>query len=210
MPDKIAMRLGSLILAGGRSTRMGRPKESLPFGGDTLLGRAIAAIAPACRPIVVVARGDQDLPPLPPAVERIADASPGEGPLAAIATGLAHLRRAHDFGDDDAAFVVGCDQPFVDAALVAFLRERLGDARLVMPRASGHLQPLCAIWRIGTDGAIDGLLRAAVRTPRRLAEVVATRIVDDTELRAIDPDLRCLQNVNSPTDYERALADRRP
>lgn len=210
MPDKIAMRLGSLILAGGRSTRMGRPKESLPFGGDTLLGRAIAAVATACHPILVVARSDQHLPPLPPTADRVADASPGDGPLAAIATGLAHLRRAHGFADDDAAFVVGCDQPFVDAALIALLHGRLGDARLVLPRAAGHLQPLCAIWRIGTDITIGELLRADVRTPRRVAEVVPTRVVDEAELRAFDPDLRCLHNVNSPTDYERALADRRP
>ncbi len=209
MPDKIAMRLGSLILAGGRSTRMGRPKESLPFGADTMLGRAATAATACCAPVVVVAQAGQDLPALPTTVERTHDDHPGEGPLAAIATGMRFLVEHHGFGPHDAVFVTACDTPFVTATAIVFLHDRLGAANLVLPRTADGLHPLCAIWRIGTAATIDSLLATGVRSPRRVAEFVPTRFVDEDELRGFDPDLRFLCNVNAPADYDRARADDR-
>ncbi|MBL8750888.1 MAG: molybdenum cofactor guanylyltransferase [Planctomycetes bacterium] len=188
---------------------MGRPKESLPFGTDTMLGRAAAAATSCCAPVVVVAQAGQDLPALPAAVERTNDDRPGEGPLAAIATGLRFLVERHGFGPRDAGFVTACDTPFVTAAAIVFLHERLGAASLVLPRTSDGLHPLCAIWRVDTAATIDSLLAAGVRTPRRVAEFVPTRFVDEDELRAFDPELRMLRNVNAPADYDRARADDR-
>ena len=59
------MILGSIILAGGRSRRMGRPKESLPFAGSTLLGHTVDVLLDCTFPVVVVARDqEQELPPI--------------------------------------------------------------------------------------------------------------------------------------------------
>ena len=114
MPDKEAMRLGGLILAGGRSRRMGRAKESLPIGDTTLLGWQCRTLAACTDPVVVVRRDDgQALPDVPESVDVTADDAPGIGPLCGLAAGLARLRDRHGFGDRDAAFVTGCDLPFV-------------------------------------------------------------------------------------------------
>ena len=60
---------GALVLAGGLSTRMGRDKATLPFGGRTLLEHVLARLAPCVTETVVVTRAEQTLPPLPEDVQ---------------------------------------------------------------------------------------------------------------------------------------------
>ncbi|HVY44942.1 MAG TPA: NTP transferase domain-containing protein, partial [Minicystis sp.] len=102
-------RLGAVVLAGGKSSRMGRPKAWLDFGGEPLLTRVVRRLSAACTPVVVVAAADQELPPLGPDVRVARDAVVGRGPLVGIAGGLAALG-----ADADAAFVSSTDAPFVE------------------------------------------------------------------------------------------------
>lgn len=202
------MRLGGLILTGGHSRRMGRPKEWLPFHGDTLLGRAAAELRTCTCPTAVVARdAQQQLPPLVAGVERIGDLRPGLGPLAAMHTGLCWLRDHHGFGPDDAAFVTACDLPFIDRTLVAWLAARLGDAPCLMPSVEGHAQPLVAIYRTRLVADIETMLEAGCRSPRDLGRTPGCRVVTEAELRDFDASLRCLVNVNDPHRYSLLLGD---
>jgi len=204
------MQLGAVILAGGASSRMGRSKDALPFGGDTLLGHIVRALRPAAAPIVVVVRdAAQELPPVPGDVVIARDERRGGGPLVAIASGLRRLMAGGTDGGAavDAAFVCGCDGPFVGAPLASWLAARLGDRALVLPRAGGALQPLVAVYRpTPCLAAISRLAADGAMAPHRLADHVATRVVEEDELRTFDPDLRCLLNVNTPADYDLARA----
>lgn len=211
MPDNAAMRIGSLILAGGRSVRMGQPKELLPFGGRPLLARIAEALAAATDPVVVVARGgDQHLPPLPRGVHVVADEQPDGGPLWGLCTGLRYVRRHRLLGDQDAVFVTGCDAPFVSAAFALWLAGRMGDAMAAVPHVGGELQPLCACYRVAVLGTVEDLLAQGIRTPRTLATAVTTRLLTEVEFAAADPDLRSVENVNTPEEYQRALRTGRP
>ena len=108
------MLVGSLILAGGRSRRMGRPKEALPFADGTLLGNVAELLLDCTWPVLVVSRdADQELPPLPLEAALVHDDQPGSGPLAAIRTGMQQLRASGELGEQDAVFVTGCDAPFL-------------------------------------------------------------------------------------------------
>lgn len=208
MPDKFAMRLGAIILAGGRSVRMGQPKELLPFDGDTMLGRACRQLRGCCEPVLVLAReAGQLLPPLPDGVHVRCDDGPGGGPLPGLAHGLRWLAAAHGFTADDAAVLTGCDLPFLDAAAVRWLADQLGDGDLVMPRTADGLQPLAAIYRLRTLALVEPWLAAGTGSPSRLAEVApGARILTADRLAAFDPQLRFVRNVNTPADYQAALA----
>lgn len=203
MPDKLAMRLGGLILAGGRSRRMGRPKESLPICDTTMLGWQCRTMLACTEVVVAVGREpDQQLPQLLPEVDVATDELPGEGPLAAIAAGLRRLRDVHGFSASDAAMAVGCDQPFLTAETVRWLHQHLGDADLLMPRAHQKLQPLTAIYRIRVlDKALE-MLDRGVRRPRMLAAETNSHVLEEPELRKHDSELRFLSNLNHPEDYE--------
>ncbi|MBX3462240.1 MAG: molybdenum cofactor guanylyltransferase [Planctomycetes bacterium] len=200
------MRIGAILLAGGRSERMGRPKESLPLHGETMLGRTLACLTGVAAPILVVARdAQQALPPLPPEATRIHDEQPGSGPLGALVTALRWLGDRAGFAAADAAFVTACDQPFLTADAVRWLAARLGEHELVMPRVGGLLQPLCAVYRLAVLPFAERLLATGTVTPRSLAAGASARVLEESEVRAFDPSLRFLQNVNTPEDYRRAL-----
>src|SRR6187401_3304171 len=100
------MRVGGIVLCGGQSQRMGRPKAWLPFAGELMLPRVVRLLREAVDPVVVVAAPEQELPPLPGHVAIVRDAEKGRGPLQGIAAGLAALQ-----GKVDAAFVSSCDVP---------------------------------------------------------------------------------------------------
>ncbi|MFY9343461.1 MAG: molybdenum cofactor guanylyltransferase [Planctomycetota bacterium] len=208
------MRLGAIILAGGRSTRMGRPKESIELGGRTLLARACATMAGCASPVVVVARdAAQVLPELPPGVHRTHDAVVDRGPLVGIAAGLRWLAGAGGLAATDAAFAMACDQPFVTAAVVRALAAELGDGEVVMPKAGGFLQPLCAIYRLSVLTTVEELLAQGVATPRTLASLPRGHVLDQARLAAVDPSLDCLRSLDTPEDLawaRRRVADRTP
>jgi len=184
---------------------MGQPKESLPFAGNTLLGRTSELLLDCTWPVVVIGRGrDQQLPPLPLEATVIADERPDAGPLAAIATGMRHLRANRDLGDQDAVFVTGCDAPYLTAGAVAWLAGQLGAHQAVVPRVDNVLQPLCAIYRLNCLPTIEDLLRSGVDTPRTIAEKTRSLVLDEAALRGFDPELRFLLSVNTPDEYEQA------
>ncbi len=199
------MLVGSLILAGGRSRRMGRPKESLPFAGSTLLGHTSELLLDCTWPVVIVTRdAAQELPPLPLEVAFAHDAQPDRGPLAAIAAGMRHLRNNKDLTDRDAVFVTGCDAPFLTANAIAWLSGQIGEHQAVVPRVDNVLQPLCAIYRLDCLPTIEDLLHGGIDTPRTIAEKTRTRILDEAALRTFDLELRFLRNLNTPEEYESA------
>src|SRR3989442_10156398 len=83
--------VGGIVLCGGESKRMGRPKAWLPIAGELMLPRVVRLLGEAVSPIVVVAAPEQDLPPLPDDVQIVRDEEKGRGPLQGLAAGLAAL-----------------------------------------------------------------------------------------------------------------------
>ena len=82
------MKTAGIILCGGQSSRMGRPKAWLPFGDELMLPRVARLLSEVVAPIVVVAAPGQDVPPVPPEIEIVRDEEKGRGPLQGLAAGL--------------------------------------------------------------------------------------------------------------------------
>jgi molybdenum cofactor guanylyltransferase len=188
------MTTGGVVLAGGRSRRMGVPKADLDWHGRPLVVHVAAtlrdALGPAA-PIVVVRAAGQELPPLPGGVAVTDDPAEGRGPLQGLAAGLAAVA---DSGADRAV-VVATDQPHVAAAVARLLAadDNTTDA------IAFEGQPLGALYRttvaatagarLGHDGSLRGLLGA-----------IATRTLplDDASRRA-------LRSLDTPEAYAEAL-----
>jgi molybdopterin-guanine dinucleotide biosynthesis protein A len=180
---------------------MGRPKAWLPFGGERLLQRVVRLIAEEVQPIVVVAATGQKLPGLPPGVTLVCDAVAGRGPLQGLAAGLAALP-----GSVELAYATSTDVPFLAPRWVTRLAELIGPNDLAIPHVDGHYHPLAALYRPAVVlPAIKALLAADRLRPFFLTESVPTRVVTVEELRATDPDLGTLRNLNTPADYTDAL-----
>jgi molybdopterin-guanine dinucleotide biosynthesis protein A len=192
------MRLAGVVLCGGRSSRMGRPKAWLPFQGEPVLVRVLKVLAQAVPTLVAVAAPGQDLPPLPAGVEVVRDPEEGHGPLEGIAAGLAVL-----VGRADAAYVSSCDVPFLDAAFVRRMFELLGDHEIAVPDVGGYRHPLAGVYRMSVLPAVRGLLAAKQMRLGLVFDRVSTRFVTEAELPGLAP----LRNLNTPEEYEAALRE---
>ena len=196
------MIVGGIVVCGGQSKRMGRPKPWLPFAGEIMLPRVLRLLSEAVRPLVVVAAPDQDLPPLPSDVSVVRDEEKGRGPLQGLSAGLKALR-----GQADAAYASSCDVPFLKPAFVRRVIELLGDHHICVPRVEGYHHPLAAVYRLDVAGAVDRLLAEDRLRPVFLFDVVPTRLVSAAELQDVDPTFETLRNLNTPEEYEAALRE---
>jgi molybdopterin-guanine dinucleotide biosynthesis protein A len=196
------LKIGGIVLCGGQSKRMGRPKAWLPFAGELMLARVVRLLGEVVNPIVVVAAPEQDVPPVPAAVHIVRDEEKGRGPLQGLAAGLAALR-----GQVDAAYLSSCDVPFLRPAFVRRLISLLGDHAICVPHVGDYHHPLAAVYRLEVEATVRRLLAEDRLRPFFLFEAVPTRVVEAKELLDVDPELQTLRNLNTPEDYEAALRD---
>lgn len=163
----------AIILAGGRSSRLGQPKELLKADGRTLLQRTVDACHD-CDPVVVVGPDHHDLPN---SVIQVREEPAYGGPVAAIAAGVRHIGAAED------VIVLACDMPRVGDVARRLLNARTSTddgvhASALMVRDRDRLQPLATLWNAGIlEHEID---RAHVvdRSMRSLMEFVDVTVVD--------------------------------
>jgi molybdopterin-guanine dinucleotide biosynthesis protein A len=191
-----------IVLCGGQSQRMGRPKAWLPFGGEVMLQRVVRLLAEAVSPLVVVAAPQQDVPLLPADVLLVRDEEKGRGPLQGLAAGLEALR-----GRAEAAYLSSCDVPFLRPAFVRRLIWLLGEHWICVPRVGEYHHPLAAVYRPEVAAAVRRLLGENRLRPFFLFEAVPTRVVEAAELADVDPTFQSLRNLNTPDEYETALRE---
>lgn len=197
---------GGVVLCGGMSRRMGRPKAMLPFGDEPMLARVVRRLGEAVGQIVVVAAAGQPLPPLSPAVfggvSVVYDRREGLGPLEGLAVGLrAMVDRA------ELVFVTACDAPLLLPALVTRVIELSAGYDVAVPHIDGFDQPLAAVYRTSVLSHVEALLASDCRRPALLFDRVRTRRIAAAELLDVDPTLQSLASANSPAEY-RALLQR--
>ena len=193
---------GGIVLAGGKSTRMGTSKALLPFGAETMLQRVVRLLTPVVSSIVVVAAVDQALPDLPGDVIVTRDEREGRGPLEGLRAGLKALPAGLD-----AAYVTSCDVPLLVPGFVERMFDLLADHEIALIEIDGFAHPLSAVYRRSTLSHVETLLARDRLRPAFLFEIVRTRRVKPEEVAAVDPDLRTLRNLNTPEDYKAALVE---
>jgi molybdopterin-guanine dinucleotide biosynthesis protein A len=198
-----------IVLAGGRSSRMGSPKAALEWHGSTLLRRVAGIVARGVDgPVVIVRAPDQELPTLPDGVEVVEDAREGRGPLQGLAAGLAAVRE-----EAPVAYVSSTDVPLLHPRFVRRVVAALGDgADVALPEVGGFRQPLAAAYRTELAGVVERLIAEDRMRPAFLFEACTVRTLDeaalleDPALAALDPALDSLLNLNEPADYDAARA----
>ena len=195
------MTAGGIVLCGGQSTRMGRSKALLPFGPETMLQRVVRLLGSVVQPIVAVAAVDQVLPALPASVIVTRDERGGRGPLEGLRAGLKALPP-----EVEGAYVTSCDVPLLVPGFVGQMLDLTEGFDIAVMEVDGFAHPLSAVYCRTTLPYIEDLLAKDRLRPAFLFDAVRTRRVTAAEITS-DPDLRTLRNLNTPEDYQRALAD---
>jgi len=197
-------RVSGVILAGGKSRRMGgSPKALLPFGGRPLIEHIAETLRSVLSDCLVVTNTPELYASL--RLPMVGDTFPEGGSLGGIYSGL-------QAAPGDAALCVACDMPFLSAPLVAYLAGRAVEADVVIPEAAGDLQPLHAVYGKACLPAMERRLRAGqLKVVGFFDEVQVLRIPTEAVERLADPDI-AFMNLNTPEDLARARAlwGRRP
>jgi len=176
-----------LVLAGGDSRRMGRPKAWIEVGDTYLLRYTADRLASEFSEVLVaMAEPEQLEQPVPYRV--VFDRKRSSGPLAGIESGLTAARH-------DVVFVIACDMPYVrtETALMAVAAARNCDAAI--PRIDGRREPVCGAYR---SSALT-VIRAELDSGRLSAAGVADQL-DVTWLEHLDPEQ--FRSLNTPADLE--------
>jgi len=182
-----------IVLAGGESKRMGRPKHLLPApSGGTILEPLIAKLSPLFTERLIVGR---NLMPPGDSVRVVEDIRHSHSPLVGIYSGLLAAKT-------DLAFVIACDMPFVRSSLVEHILSRSCGVDVCVPLVNGYYEPLCAAYRRTAIPVI------ATAIARRVFKVTATyehlhlRTIPEEEIRRFDKDLISFTNLNAPHQLE--------
>lgn len=194
-----SQRIGTFILAGGRSSRIGKPKGLLPLAGRPLIFHMAHLLKTVGETPVIVGRqseysglGFQVIP----------DDRRNLGPLGGICTALRVA--SHDW-----SLIVGCDLPFLTRKWLEFLiaHALASPADVVIPLNERGYEPLCAMYHRRAYGPISAALARGVRKITDGFSELALATIAPSEWKAFDPRGRLFKNINTPADYEQARAD---
>lgn len=185
-----------VVLAGGRSRRMGRPKAELPVGDVTLLEWIVARLAPAFAETIVSGA------PAPSGVRGVEDRRAGVGPLGGVEAALAGMRT-------ERAFVLACDMPRASVRLAAVLLARSLGHEAAVPQVGGRAQPTCAAYARSAGPKLSAFLDAGGRRASTALEALDVVFLDDAELAREGIGPGELVDVDTPADYQTFIASLR-
>ncbi len=189
------LALSGVILAGGRSIRLGRDKALLELEGRTLIARTLDVLAQLADDLIIVTSLAPHL--LPQSARVVADRYVDAGVLAGVHAGLLAAR-------GELALVVACDMPFLNLDLLRYIISLARDADVVVPRWT-DVEPLHAVYRPATClGPIEKALARGERRVVSFYDGLRVRYVERAEIARFDPQGLSFFNVNGPEDWERA------
>ncbi|NOY78674.1 MAG: molybdenum cofactor guanylyltransferase [Calditrichaeota bacterium] len=187
----------AIVLAGGSSTRMGRPKALLNFGGISLIERVVHQLRPVTEDIRIITNTPElytflNLP-------MHADFIPDSGPLAGIFTGLAITR-------SEPVIVMACDTPFITTEYFFFLLDQWSDKiSCLIPKIGRFYEPLAGLYSHRAMPVIEELLKSGNRKIESLFDRVPTKTLSKRDLAQFGDLRKFFWNINDPEGYEEAL-----
>jgi molybdopterin-guanine dinucleotide biosynthesis protein A len=202
-PDNSNVR--AYVLAGGGSTRFGRDKALVQFGGTPLLLRIVNMAQTCCQSVSAVA-GAQTYRDVDRELEIIGDHWPGAGPLGGIITALEHTAAVVPEGRWN--LILSCDMPFLTTEWLTFLVDRaLASARevqVILPHSAHGPEPLCACYRTDAADRLKSEFDRGVRKVTEALKHVRAEVLDEFDWKRFDSAGRLFWNMNTPADFAEA------
>jgi molybdopterin-guanine dinucleotide biosynthesis protein A len=200
------LKASGIILAGGRSRRLGRAKALEPFQGEPMIRRVISRLSQVTGDLVFVVNDQEQASALPITPDNVSlpyktavDLYPDGGSLGGIFTGLSAA-------DSQWAFVVACDMPFLNVDLMNQMLSLRDNNDAVVPRTDGYPEPTHALYNKTCLPRMEKRLQNNDLKIARFFDEVTMCFIEEAEVRDIDKDLVSFFNVNTQDDLDRALS----
>lgn len=195
------MDISCIVLAGGKSSRLGRNKVAVTIAKRTLLDRVISRLASLNSDIIVVTAREPTIPQSIdyPKIKVVSDVYPGKGSLGGIYTGLKATKSFYNI-------VVACDMPFLNMGLLNYMLDIAEGFDFVIPRWDDSVEPLHAVYSRNCLAPIEDLLKKDTLRIVELFSLVKMRYVEEEEINRFDPEHLSFFNINTEADLKKAVA----
>jgi molybdopterin-guanine dinucleotide biosynthesis protein A len=188
----------SIILAGGKSSRIGRNKALQVIESKSLIQWVVDRLVIISTEIIIATAHGEAIPCSSAVrIKTAADIYPGKGPLVGIYSGLIASSSSR-------AIVVGCDTAFLSVGLLEYMTQICSTFDVVIPRIKNELEPLCAVYSKNCLAPIQDLLEQDELRIRKLFSMVKVKYVEEDEINRFDPKHLSFFNINTQDDLERA------
>jgi molybdopterin-guanine dinucleotide biosynthesis protein A len=193
------LEISCIILAGGKSLRLGHDKVLERVGNTSLLERVIASIDSISREIIIVTAEKRAFAPLAnhPKIKTACDILPGQGSLGGIYTGLVKSNSRYNL-------VVAADMPFLNESLLHYIIEVSNGFDFVLPRINNLFEPLHAVYSRDCIAPIETIFNQGKKVIIELFNYVKVRYIEAGEVDRFDPQHLSFFNINTPEELELA------
>jgi molybdopterin-guanine dinucleotide biosynthesis protein A len=196
-----------IILAGGKSSRMGVNKAMLKYEGMSIIEHTAELMRSLFPRVIIITNDTNEYKFL--GLEMFKDLFPGNGPLGGIHSGLSHSKTEKNF-------IVSCDMPLISKELVQFITEFKTAYPITLARAEGHIQQLCGIYSRSVLKPAESLCKnsfSPVKNEEKrrcrvlnLINTTGAEIIESFDIPFYSDDM--FMNMNKPEDYELLLTRR--
>ena len=193
------METSCIVLAGGKSLRLGYDKVLEIIGNTSLLERVISRVSLLSSEVIIVTANEQTNLELVdyPKLRILCDIYPGKGPIGGIYTGLATSTSFYNL-------VVASDMPFLNHNLLHYMIQLSANFDLVVPRVGNLVEPLHAVYTKKCLASIEQMIKQDKLSVNQLFQLVKTRYVETEEIERFDPKHLSFFNINTKADLKRA------
>lgn len=190
--------VSGVVLAGGKSKRMGMDKRHLSVHGKPLLDR-VTSILLELFPEVLLVLAEEDISRQDDRMQIVTDLIPDCAAVGGLYTGLYHSRYPR-------VFVVACDMPFINPAVIELFLQKIDATDIVMAQLVTGLQPLHGLYSKQCLPILKEMIDARDLRLQNIADKQGLTVhrVSEAEIKRLDPQLLSFLNLNSPADLELA------
>lgn len=187
------LKATAIILAGGKSRRMGMDKSLLPYRGKSLISKIVSEFQNTFEETIIVSNEKNKYNF--PSIKEISDIYPGLGPLSGIHAGLKASKYQY-------IFVTACDMPYITDKIPSYLFKNIEGYDVVVLRSDNLLHPLCSFYSKNCLPFIEENLKNKINKVIDFYPLVKVNYVDVKLLNNSLDMNKLLININTPQDYE--------
>jgi len=195
--NKKNLRLTAIILAGGKSSRIGsdQDKAILKLNGKRLIDIVISKLKHIVGGNIIIVGPQEKYPSYK---QVVSDLFYQKGLMVGLYSGLKASASRYNL-------VVGCDMPFLKVELLQYMRDKIGSNDIIIPRyAKSYIEPLCAIYSKACLEIMKRNIEAGILSIRRIFPYLKVKYIEEEEIKKVDPELNSFFNINYKEDFIRA------
>lgn len=187
--------ISAVVLAGGSSSRMGQNKALLKLGSATMIERVVFSLQPLFKETIVVTNNPKEYNMIKN-VRFVRDIKKPE-----VKSSLVGLYSGLSSANTDYIFVVACDMPLLNIPLIEFMKDKINNQDILIPKVNNFFEPLHAFYSKTCLGSMKNQLEKKDYKILNFFSMVDVEIVDELTIKQFDPHLNSFLNINNYEEY---------